>query len=110
MRKGPVARPFVPAACRSGGLAERAVLIILDCLLDLLARVHHERAVLDNRFTERLGGQQQHACALRPGVDPHGIARVERAQIGIASCRERVCQYVEDWGVAVYLKKKKTTI
>src|SRR3546814_12571785 len=31
----------------------------------------------------------------------------ENLQIGRASCRERVCQYVEISGVAVSLKKKK---
>src|SRR3546814_12432031 len=31
------------------------------------------------------------------------------SQIGRAACRERVCQYVEIWGVAVPLKKKKLT-
>src|SRR3546814_13685324 len=30
-------------------------------------------------------------------------------EIGRASCRERVCQYVMIWGVAVSLKKKKKT-
>src|SRR3546814_12126744 len=30
-------------------------------------------------------------------------------EIGRAACRERVCQHVEISGVAVYLKKKKTT-
>src|SRR3546814_16715804 len=35
---------------------------------------------------------------------PHG-----RPEIGRASCRERVCQYVYISVVAVYLTKKKTT-
>src|SRR3546814_16703654 len=30
-----------------------------------------------------------------------------RREIGRASCRERVCQYVSISGVAVYIKKKK---
>src|SRR3546814_12930598 len=33
---------------------------------------------------------------------------VQGNEIGRASCRERVCQYVEIWVVAVTLKKKKT--
>src|SRR3546814_12851484 len=31
-------------------------------------------------------------------------------EIGRAACRERVCQYVKNWVVAVLLKTKKTTI
>src|SRR3546814_19311646 len=38
---------------------------------------------------------------------PYAIGAV--AKIGRASCRERVCQYVEISVVAVSLKKKKTT-
>src|SRR3546814_14075490 len=35
-------------------------------------------------------------------------APTAEAEIGRASCRERVCQYVLNSGVAVSLKKKKT--
>ena len=40
----------------SGG--ERASLIIAHCLFDLLARIHHERAVLDDGLEQRLPGEQ----------------------------------------------------
>src|SRR3546814_11548646 len=44
---------------------------------------------------------------------PHGrrMSLFYNCQIGRASCRERVCQYVYSWVVAVSLKKKinKTT-
>src|SRR5687767_8397327 len=33
---------------------------VRDRLLDLLTRVHHERAVADDRFVDRLTAQQQH--------------------------------------------------
>src|SRR3546814_13364721 len=42
--------------------------------------------------------------AHRRGVERGGI---EQREIGRASCRERVCKYVLDSVVAVYLKKKK---
>src|SRR3546814_14946879 len=38
-----------------------------------------------------------------PSRDPHA------GKIGSASCRERVCQYVLIWVVAVTLKKKRNT-
>src|SRR3546814_14208203 len=38
---------------------------------------------------------------------PLALASMKAVQIGRASCRERVCQYVEISGVAGSLKKKK---
>src|SRR3546814_15648663 len=38
-----------------------------------------------------------------------GYAQCEEGQIGRASCRERVCQYVSLSVVDVYLKKKATS-
>src|SRR3546814_13344769 len=48
-----------------------------------------------------------------PGVSPAAIAmrwHVPRLEIGRASCRERVCQYVSISVVAVSLKQKKVRI
>src|SRR3546814_21194194 len=44
---------------------------------------------------------------MRPIPRPSG-ARETRLQIGRATCRERVCPFVEFLGVDVTLKKKKT--
>src|SRR3546814_14216183 len=38
-----------------------------------------------------------------------GIMCVPGTELGRATCRERVCQYVETWVVAVSLKKQKNT-
>src|SRR3546814_20477352 len=43
--------------------------------------------------------------AVRPGLQGRGLARRLLAQIGRASCRERVCQYVLISVVAVTLNK-----
>src|SRR3546814_19693521 len=50
-----------------------------------------------------------HAERLKDLADVQGV-RSNPLEIGRASCRERVCQYVEISGVAVSLKKKKETI
>src|SRR3546814_16156074 len=52
----------------------------------------------------RLTNSRSSSCAL--GVDP--IAVRHMPDIGRASCRERVCQYVEISLVAVAVKKKST--
>src|SRR3546814_18874783 len=44
-----------------------------------------------------------------PGVQP-GARLLLHAEIGRASCRERVCQYVEISVVAVSLKKQQTKL
>src|SRR3546814_15412824 len=57
-------------------------------------------------------GQQRaalrHQRPARLGEDRHGGAQLQLLQIGRASCRERVCQYVYISVVAGSLKKKKT--
>src|SRR3546814_20237251 len=68
----------------------------------------------------QLGGQHRcdrfadHAQLRYPGPGTVGNARdgapeVAARQIGRASCRERVCQYVSSSVVAVSLKKKTNT-
>src|SRR3546814_15541938 len=42
----------------------------------------------------------------RPPLQPQFLGEGLEPQIGSASCRERVCQYVYHWVVAVSLKKK----
>src|SRR3546814_12586125 len=46
-----------------------------------------------------------------PGMDRHSasvaLSRHRDGEIGRASCRERVCQYVENSGVGVSVKKQK---
>src|SRR3546814_9138298 len=59
----------------------------------------------------RAGEAGQPADALRARRDIFVLVLVghrheEAVEIGRASCRERVCQYVELWVVAVSLKKK----
>src|SRR3546814_13641584 len=75
--------------------------------------------VLGERDVARLGDQRE-AFVAQVQVDEGGHCRVllglgrvdvdeqrPREEIGRASCRERVCQYVSIWVVAVSLKKKK---
>src|SRR5690606_24439751 len=47
--------------------AEATALVVAHRLFDFLAAVHHERTVLDHRFVERPGGQQQEGGAVRAG-------------------------------------------
>src|SRR3546814_14416492 len=52
--------------------------------------------------------RRQICVALAPVADQlHILALAMQRKIGSASCRERVCQYVSIWVVAVSLKKKK---
>src|SRR3546814_20417418 len=61
-------------------------------------------AVGDHRAPRRTGAGAGHFEA-----DLEDSARRQpKSKIGRASCRERVCQYVEISGVAVSLKKKTT--
>src|SRR3546814_13492672 len=61
----------------------------------------------------RNAGESEFHQAVREVLESLGrvIAKhpyyMDNAQIGRASCRERVCQYVSIWVVAVPLKKKK---
>src|SRR3546814_16723839 len=59
-------------------------------------------AVVVGAVAQRGGGE----VAQRAGVD----LGIRRGEIGRASCRGRVCQYVEVSGVGGSLKKTKTTI
>src|SRR3546814_19691132 len=58
---------------------------------------------------ERHGGplQRRQPLAQEDEAEEHADQRVEEVEIGRASCRERVCQYVSISVVAVSLKKKK---
>src|SRR3546814_13076276 len=65
--------------------------------LGVAAGLHAPEAGLDGVGIMVLGDAEEHEVA---GVVP------VRLEIGRASCRERVCQYVSLSGVAGYLKKK----
>src|SRR5439155_9546788 len=69
--------PTLPST--SGG-GQRAALIVADRLLDLFVRVHHERAVLNDRFEQRPAREQDHASALRTASQRDGIAVREHAR------------------------------
>ena len=45
--------------------ASRPLLVVLQRLLDLLARVHHERPVLHDRLADRAAGEQEQSRARR---------------------------------------------
>src|SRR3546814_16859687 len=50
---------------------------------------------------------EHHISLMPPGNTGDGIRAAMEVEIGRASCRERVCQYVSLSVVAVSLKKKK---
>src|SRR5262245_20451647 len=60
---------------------ERARLIVEHRLLDLLARVHHERAVLHDRLADRLACEHEDARAFLARFDADGVS------VGKESCR-----------------------
>src|SRR3546814_13708994 len=64
------------------------------------AEIVHRDMVDVERVIPSVGQQPRHR---------HPPAPEQRQQIGRASCRERVCQYVSISGVAEALKKKKRT-
>src|SRR3546814_15712370 len=61
--------------------------------------------IADRPFIDRPDGVARNRVSLR--FTDVEIAVIEVREIGRASCRERVCQYVEISVVAVSLKKKK---
>ena len=65
---GSVARPRQAAELRA--------LVVAHGLLDLVARVHHERTVPRDRLAERLAGDEQHARRPLRG-EAHGVALAE---------------------------------
>src|SRR3546814_18241001 len=81
---------------------------------DLLRRILLE--LPEGRRHAGIGGLEPHelddvlGADAAVGVEGHRAVGIEAdvgAEIGSASCRERVCQYVWISGVAVSLKKKK---
>src|SRR3546814_20528070 len=64
---------------------------------------------LEQRLAHRLGRRRRLGVRVRgaPVLERRGDPAAE-TKIGRASCRERVCQYVQISVVAVSLKKKKT--
>src|SRR3546814_16982913 len=66
----------------------------------------------DARLPLDEGDQRMFVPVMRDAQIPRGQPQRDQlggegAEIGRASCRERVCQYVSVWVVAVSLKKKK---
>src|SRR3546814_12729827 len=84
---------------------------VQTCALPI-CRPTRRRAVRARPREQRIGGLERQETADRRGdfgriVEAHGLAGDAIAQqIGRASCRERVCQYVYILVVAVSLKKK----
>src|SRR3546814_13426712 len=89
--------PLLRGTLGKGELAERAA--ALRQSLDGTDPAAFARAV-ESEVAGRL-------AALADGIEAYRRHPYRRDQIGRASCRERVCQYVEISVVAVYLKKKK---
>src|SRR5581483_5261564 len=58
----------------SGRGGELAVAVVGQGLLDLLARIHHEGAVLHHRLAQRPRRQQQEARAFGAGLHPQAVA------------------------------------
>src|SRR5690606_30031740 len=70
--------------------AEAAGVVVLDRLEDLLARVHHERAVEDHRLPDRPPAEQEHVQVRRPRVldlvrlQHDGVAGAEDGELALA--------------------------
>ncbi len=54
-------------------------LVVADSLLDLLARIHHERAVLHDGLVQRASGEQYEARAFRACLDLDAVPAGEHA-------------------------------
>src|SRR3546814_7393520 len=74
-----------------------------NTLAQIRIRAHRERHAARIGWQAR-GSTSNQQCS--SGNDGDGPDRVLVDQIGRASCRERVCQYVESSGVAVALNIK----
>src|SRR3546814_18219482 len=97
-RAGDVGQGGEAGRCDCGGGKGQDGAAIQHCYSPRFARPPSVEAVLETRLGKRLGSG--------------GAGQAERGQkkspeIGTASCRERVCQYVEISVVAGALKKKK---
>ena len=61
-----------------------SALIIAERLLDLFARVHHERTIARDRLVQRLAGEQQdlrRACGVSRYAELHRVARVQQRRL-----------------------------
>src|SRR3546814_12120700 len=76
-----------------------------DFIIEILVKPGDEAANLGTAG----GGAVDHRLALDRFLEVFGDRIAVDQQIGRASCRERVCQYVEISVVAESLKKKKIT-
>src|SRR3546814_20988115 len=95
-----------PGALASGVVDTRALLRAgIDHLIDRLDAIGPIDAVLVTGDVSDDGSDESYAFT-RAQLERLG-RRILIVQIGRASCRARVCQYVEISGVAVSLKKKK---
>src|SRR5688572_18946421 len=73
----------LPVGTRSSGMSQSPVAEIVDRLAQLGLGVHHERAVMRDRFLERLAGDQQRAARRGAGRDLHrAFARQQRELLG----------------------------
>src|SRR3546814_18685867 len=100
-------------------VSARAMILVIDnydsftfnlvhYLIELGAEVRVERN--DALTAAEALGSGADAILISPGPCTPNDAGISLDQIGSASCRERVCQYVSISVVAVSLKKKTTII
>src|SRR3546814_11180095 len=84
---------------------------LIDDPADRQGHQYADRQCRDKEADDQRLLQCNHRCDTQPNRN-HEDRRIDDllAEIGRASCRERVCQDVEIAGVAVSSKKKKTTI
>ncbi len=66
---------------RSRRLGQRPTLVIPDCLLDLLARVHDEWTVLHDRFEQRPTGKQNNPAAFGTTGELDAVAVGQHARV-----------------------------
>ena len=70
---------------------ERASLVIAHRLLDLLARIHHERAVLDDGLEQGTAGKQEYAATFAATGQLDGVTVGEHARRdGSRACARRL--------------------
>src|SRR3546814_16762255 len=82
---------------------------LADQVFDVAGAVFAAQGVVtEERF--RRGAGAAHVVREAEQIKIAAIAGDQQKEIGRASCRERVCQYVSISVVAVSLKKKKATI
>src|SRR6056297_119806 len=84
--------------------AEISALIVAQRLLDFRRRVHHEGAIVGNRFAQRRTAQKQQSCARVPGPQFPGIALAGDREVSRRNVPARISQ-----AAVVYVRYQSLT-